>query len=565
MPSVSSVTRSLRNVSRVAEVTRALVKYGFDDLLVATGLDTLVDRSRRLLGLRSEHEHLIRQPQSERVRMMLEELGPTAVKIGQVLSTRPDLIPPEWANEFRKLQDDVPPISWEEIKPHIEEQYDRPLDEIFEWIEEEPLAAASMAQVHRAKLKSGESVVLKILRPNIHRAIQDDIDLMRTLAHLAEDHFTDLGYSPRHVVDEFARDLEREMDLTREGRSCERLAQAFEDNEFVSFPRIYWSATSGDVLVMEEIKGRRLSRIDKNELTHEEREKIVAHGTHAVFYQCFELGFFHADPHPGNIMVREDGGICFIDCGMTGSLEPRAVMQLADLVYGTLTGDLETVVDSAVKLGDADPLLAQDRAFRTDAWEFINRFRNANFSQIKLGKTLDDFFNRIRRHNITLPSDLIFMIKAMGTIEGVGEDLDPDFDIAGCVEPLIRNFVKKRHGLRALRKRLMRNIRNFADLTEDLPDYTRTLMQVFQRNQFTVNLEHHGLQELEQTLDQVAGDISNALVLASLVVSGSMLMLAAATYQGEWGRVVLTVLGIIIYLVAAMMGITRFFIRRFRR
>ena len=227
MASVTSVTRSIRNAGRVAEITAALVEYGFDDFLIASGLDDLIFRGKRALGMVKKDEEHTRKPQAERVRLVLERLGPTAVKIGQILSTRPDLVPPDWAAEFAKLQDDVPPVDFQtKLRPHIEEQFDKPLDHIFDSIDPQPLAAGSMAQVHRATLKTGEPVVIKVLRPGIAKAIRADMELLAALAELSKDHLTNVGYDPQKVVEEFTRQLNHEMDLRREGRSCERLSEA---------------------------------------------------------------------------------------------------------------------------------------------------------------------------------------------------------------------------------------------------------------------------------------------------------------------------------------------------
>ena len=359
MKSPLAIRRTLRNARRSHEIVTALVRYGFHDAVQELGLDRLVQRGKNLLRFRKLQAEtpadVVRVPQAVRLRQVLEELGPTFIKLGQVLSLRPDLIPPDWANEFRKLQSDVPPVPFENIMAALEREFPGKVTSTFQSIDETPVAAASIAQVHRAVLADQSNVVIKVLRPGVRELLETDMRILRFLAEFVEEHFTDLGYSPTAVVEQFEKELRRETNLVTEGRATERLQRAFLDNPNVAFPKVYWQATTTGVLALEEIQGVLLSKLTPSDFTDEERRNIVAHGTDAVFRQCLEIGFFHADPHPGNIFALPGGRICFIDCGMTGHIDPLTAQRLADLVQAVIGGELDRVIQTAIALGDTDP------------------------------------------------------------------------------------------------------------------------------------------------------------------------------------------------------------------
>ncbi|MCK4871841.1 MAG: AarF/ABC1/UbiB kinase family protein [Phycisphaerales bacterium] len=557
----TSALRTIRNVRRAREILTVLVSHGFGDVVQELGLDRLVVKGLTLARLKKPDAELKRVPYSVRIRQTLEELGSTFIKLGQILATRPDLIPPGWAEEFRKLQDDVPQVEFSKIRAQLEAEFPDRLDDVFQSIEPEAIAAASIAQVHRAVLKDGSPVVLKILRPGIRKQIRSDMELLRFFAAFVEDHFANLGYSPTDVVDQFARELAREVDLAHEARSTDRLRRDFKDNDNVSFPKVYWEASTDKVLALEEIKGVLLSRIEDGQFTEDELRTIVATGADAVFRQCLETGFFHADPHPGNIFVLPDCRICFIDCGMTGHIEPALAELLADLVQSVVNVDLDRVIDVAISIGDADPVIAHDRAFRADVWEFISRFTSSSFDQLDVGDLLQDFFDRIRRHHLRCPADMVFLIKAITTIEGVGEQIAPDFDIIGYVRPYIERLVRRRYGIRAMRRRLQNSMIGYSQLAEDLPRQVRSLMVNLERNRLTMNVQHEGLDRLGERIDRASVNIADALFVAALVVGSSILILAD-TASGTTG--VLTVLAIIGYAVAASLTVSRILFRRRR-
>ncbi len=548
MSTFTPISQRIRNIRRYGEILEVLVRYGFDDVVSELRLDRFLDKGRGLVGAKPR-EGLQNLTRAGRLRGAMEELGPTFIKMGQVLSTRPDLIPPEWAQEFKRLQDDCPRVPFAEIKALLEEEFGDEYAEVIESIEEEPLAAASMAQVHRAKLRNGASVVLKVLRPGIREVTNADLEILRTLAEFAENHFTNLGYNPEEVVREFARELGRETDLTQEARATDRLRQAFIEDEGVHFPRVYWEATTENVLALEEIHGVLLSRIKDGDLSEADRKSVVANGARAVLRQCLDLGFFHADPHPGNLFALPGGRICFIDCGMTGQLDLRTSEQLAELVQGVVTGDADRVIGVVQALADADPAKLDDRAFRSDVRGFISHFEHTPLERLNMSRLLDEFFEKLRAHQIKCPGDLVLLIKALSTIESVGTSLDPEFEMVDFVKPHVERLVRRRYGVPAMRKRLIKSLSNYTELVEKLPDDLRFVITQFRRNRFAINLEHKGLAKLTSTIEHASRNIAFALIIAAMFVGSSILVLAARETTG------LTFIGIAGFVAAAILTV----------
>lgn len=538
---------------------QVLVRYGFNDVVQEFGFDRLVQQGRRKLHLAPPAAEVARQPREVRLRHAMEELGGTFVKLGQILSTRPDMLPLGWAEEFAKLRDEVAPAPEDEIRAVMEAELGDRLTTLFDSVETAPLAAASIAQVHRARLKTGEDVVLKVVRPGVRDALEADVEILRILARIAEDRLGEMGYSPVETVDQFARELRRETDFTIEGRATERMHASFADDPSVYFPRVYWEATTSNILCLEFIRGTVLSRRKPDEFTMQERRTLVANGSRAVFRQCLEIGFFHADPHQGNLVALRDetgaaGAICFIDCGMTGHIDPHTAELLADLVQSTIAGELERVVDVIIAFTDADPEITDSREFRADTWEFISRFREANLKDLHMGSLLKDFFEKLRRHNLRCPADIVFLIKAITTIEGVGEDLCPEFDIVEHVKPFVERLVRRRYGIRALRRRLQSSFIGYAEFAEAIPRDVGSLLRAVRRKKLTLNLEHRGLDQLTRTIEHASRNISRALLITALLVASSILMLAnragsdssgAVTYAAIAGFILAGALGFI--------------------
>ncbi len=535
MKSPTSIFSAVRTLRRAQHLLSVLTSFGFSNVVSELGLERLWGRGMRLIGRRREEQLLADMPLAERVRRVVEQLGPTFIKVGQILSTRPDLIPPDWAEEFRTLQADIPAVPWERIKPALEAEFPQGLDTVFQSIEPEAMAAASMAQVHRAVLADGRPVVLKILRPGIRNIVAADMEIIGALASLMQTHFANQGYDPVAVVTEFERQLKRETDLKLEGVSTDRMRRDFEGNPRISFPRVYWEVSTSSVLALEEIEGTLLAKLDVDSLTPDQRRRIVQNGTDAVFHQCLNVGFFHADPHPGNIFILSGERICLIDAGMSGTIDPGTAELLGNLVHGAIDADLDRVVRVAAALTDAAPTLTNNRRFRAEVWKFINAVHAGSLSEVQFGRLLDQFFDLFQDFDLQCPADLMHLIKAISTIEGVAEEIDPEFDIVGHVRPYIEQLVTRRFALTNIRKRIQESVVGYVELAEQLPNFVRDVFQAIQQDRVTLHVEHKGLELLPRNIERASLNISYALLISSMVVGSSVLLLAGSMSTGrEW-------------------------------
>jgi len=522
---ITSIKRTIRNTRRFGEIIKVLSKFGFRQLVQDTGLHRLLGNSKEELDALSGNgnESL---PRPVRVRMVLEELGPTFVKLGQILSTRPDLIPPEWASEFKKLQDNCQQVPFAEIYQVLALEFPGRLDLIFSSIEETPLAAASIAQVHRAIMLDGSQVVLKVLRPGARELIEEDMALVESLAQLLQQYFSDLGYSPTAVAKEFSRELLKELNLVLEGQSTDRLRRYFEGDNNISFPKVYWTATTRNVLTMQEIEGRLLSTVLPEELSAADRRAIVANGTDAVFKQCLRFGFFHADPHPGNIFLLPGNRLCFVDCGMTGQLARKTTEQLINLVAGVVKGDIDRLCRVVVELTEVDPMVTDSRDFRLELRHLTEHFRNTELQHLNITGLLSDFFGMLQRYRIQCPGDLMLLTKALTTIEGVAAYFDPTFDVLAHVEPQIQEIVIKRHSMGAIRKRIYKTLASSFEILEDLPSDLQRFLDHARHSRFTLNLELKRIEHLSEQLDTSSRLMGIAMIIAALIVASSILILA---------------------------------------
>ena len=548
---VTNIKKTIRSTKRLTTILKVLSSFGFKEIIVDLGLDNFI--SRKKSGELPEND-LATSKYSRPVRMrkVLEELGPTYIKLGQILATRPDLIPLEWAEEFKNLQDNCGLVPFETIEKVLSQEFSGRLDQLFSSIEEVPLAAASMAQVHQAKLINGSAVVIKVLRPGNRHLVEEDIALLEWMAQFVESYFSDLGYSPVAVAGEFAREITKEMNLLQEARATEKLRRYFEDDSNISFPKVYRKASTRNVLTLEEIKGRPLSAVDPATLTAGERRTIVANGTDAVFKQCLHLGFFHADPHPGNIFLLPGQKLCFIDCGMTGHLDKNTAEQLIDLVAAISKGDIDKLCRVVIELTDVDPAVTDRRNFRSDLQILASTFEDADLKQLDITRLLSDFFAMLQRYQIICPSDLILLTKALTTIEGVAEHFDPTFNVLAHVEPQIRQVVSKRYGLSALQHRLQKSMTDYIDLLENLPIDVQRILDQIRHKRLTLNLEMKRLEHLADKVDLASRVMGISMVISALIVGSSILILADSLSKKSG---ILGTLGIIGLLGAAIYSV----------
>ncbi len=522
---INSIKRTIQNTKRLAEILKVLTKFGFRQVMLDMGLLRLQEYLKEDISP-DDVINSAKLPMPVRIRMALEELGPTFIKLGQILSTRPDLIPPEWAEEFKKLQDRCRQVPFEDIYRVLSYEFPGRLDLLFSSIDRDALAAASMAQVHRAKLTDGQHVVIKVLRPGNRQLVEEDMGLINTLAQLVEQYFSDLGYSPVAVAKEFSRELLKEVNFIYEGQATDRLRRYFEDDENIFFPKVFWESTTRNVLTLEEIEGQLLSTVKPDQLAASDRRQIVINGTDAVFKQCLNFGFFHADPHPGNIFLLPENKLCFIDCGMTGQLDKRTTDQLIDLISGIIRKDIDRLCRVVIELTDVNPMIVNRRDFRSELNHLINQIHDSDLQKLDISTLLSDFFSMLQRFKIRCPGDLILLTKALTIIEGVAEQFDPTFDVVTHVEPQIREVVTRRYSFNAIKERTLRTLGSYLELLEDVPVDIQHFLDHIRHSRFTLNLELMRIEHLAEKIDLSSRMMGMAMIISALIVGSSILILA---------------------------------------
>ena len=538
-------TKLIRNLPRMKEIISVAAKFGFGEVIRNTKLVTFLGKFKKLHAI--DHE-----PAPVRFRLALEELGPTFMKLGQVLSMRPDLVPPLWSEELANLQDSCPVVPWEEIKAELQKEYGDKIDSMFTSIEETPIGDGSMAQVHRAVTKEGKKIVLKILRPNIEKKVQSDLQVLEAIASLLNSHGAKLGFDPREVIDTFAQALDAELDLRHEADSTKMLKGLTADDTS-TFPEVFTELSTKRILAIEEVDGVELTKWKKQNYTQEQRDRIVGNGAHAVVRQTLEIGFFHADPHPGNIFILEDEKICFIDCGMTGRVEESMRQDLAMLLYGVSEKNIDTVTKSFLRLGDVSIDDINERELRKDLQDFIERFTKGPLGDVDMGSMLTAFLDGLRKHNVKCPGDLILMIKALITIEGVGKQLSPEFNLVDYAKPTIEKLVKSQFGFSALKNRTELSAQLWAQLAERIPDDATRMLDRIRRNKVRLNIDIESMEHMTEAIDRSSRNISWALVISALIVGSSIMVLANRTESID----IRSALGLAGYIFAGTLGVWR--------
>ena len=550
MLNVFGFNRNLRNLKRTRTIFAVLAKYGLSHLLDFLHVSDYLLAAKIMLGRRHGQEIERLSPQV-RLRLALEELGPTFIKLGQLLSTRPDLIPPDYAEELGKLQDQVTPIPFAPIAAQIESALQQPLSALYASIEEMPLAAGSIAQVHRARLHSGEAVVVKVRRPGIEGMIETDLDILAGLAAMIEKHDPTLAhYELSGVVRELRRVLRNEINLTHEGQIIKRFAKYFVKDLTVRLPLVYAELTAEAVLTLEYIDGVKVS--DREVLLQKgySPEQIAHNG--AVFFlkQVLDFGIFHGDPHPGNFFILSGGIICMLDFGMVGHLSDEVRDYLVDLLLAVLGRDPDRIINLLSGSGDLPddvnlPNLRHDLAF------FIDNYYDIPLHEINTGRMLNEFFEILSLYRIRFSPDLMLLAKALVTIEGVGRKLDPDFNMIVHLKPFMDKIVREKVGPAYIGKETSRILLSFATLFKNLPRDLQAFINRLNHNRFKIDLEHRGLDRLINDLDRSSNRLSFSLLIAALIIGSSLIM------QTEKGPLLFgfPALGFIGYSIAGFLGL----------
>ena len=542
------IGRTVEHLQRYRTIVGVFLKYGFEDL--AQRLPWPSALKVPFGKLRREQSATASLSQPERLRKSFEELGPTFVKFGQLLSARTHLLSPAFTYELSKLLDQVPPIPFAEVRAVVERELKRPLKECFASFEETPLGSASIAQVHRAVLPGGEQVVVKVCRPGIERTIRTDLEIMAQVAALLENHVEGWRiHRPTAVVAEFARRMEAELDFSAEAAHMERFDEQFVGDPTLYVPRVYHVVSTRRVLTMEYVNGIKASQVAGQDLPELDRRVIATRIAALVMRQIFEHGFFHADPHPGNIHVLPGNIICFLDFGMMGFLDRYTRERFADLVIGIAKRDETAVSAALLKLAGAE-LETPGRGLEADVSEFIHQHFYRPMGEMVFSELVNHLFQLTTRHELPMPSDLFIMLKALSLMEGLVRQLNPEHDLIEQAKPFMRELHLKRVSPRRLLRQWTEVGADALVFARELPLEIRRVLAQLKTGRLKVTFHHDGLEPLDNTLERVSNRLAFALVLSALVVASSIIIHARVPPQ--WHGI--PVIGLVGYIFAGLMG-----------
>ena len=529
--------------SRYREIARVLVKHGLGWMLVSLGLPEHLRR----------HEELTpRDHAPAHIREMLEELGPTFVKLGQLLSMRPDIIPETYVVELSKLQDTAPTVPFDQIRAVVESEFCVPLNTLFSEFDEVPIAAASLGQVHRAKLPDGTSVIVKVQRPNIVDMVDTDIEILRKRAAFLEDHWEKARtYGVAEIVDEFATTIHEEMDYTREASNTERLRENTESEKGIHVPRVFQEVSSMRVLTLEEMQGIKVTEVIEHPLPHAKMRELADRLASSFLKQIFVDGFFHADPHPGNILITPEDDIALVDCGMVRRLDVENKAAAISMLMAFEQQNTRLLADEILYMGIAQSEV-DVRRFSRDLGKVLRAYYDVRSRSIDMGRLLTRVLSVSASYGIRLPVAFAVMAKVLTGVDSICSRLDPDFNFTEvarrCVGQAVRSGLRSESTLNDL----YRAMASMRDLFIALPEQLERLMRKAVEGTLRIEFKHQGLEEVEATFARSANRIAVALIVAGTIVGSSLVVSAGKGSKGWFG---LPQLGLLGYVVAMAFGV----------
>jgi ubiquinone biosynthesis protein len=545
------IQRTIIYVKRLRQIFTVLLKYGFGNIVERLNIEHNVFAKKILSYKLVNEKRLLNVPDPVKVRKICEELGPTFIKLGQLLSVRPDLVGEDIAGELEKLQDRVPAFSYAEAIKEIVRELGRPVEEAFLNFSHEPIASASLGQVYDARLSTGEEVIVKVLRPEVDGLITSDIEILEELAHLAEKYVEgSRNFNPSGMVHEFKQSIAREMDYTVEARNVERFRTMFKDNENVRIPRVYQDLSSRKILTMEKITGVKVSDTAALKTRIFNPEMVAKIGADAILKQVFEYGFFHADPHPGNFLVSGDHCVVFLDFGMTGRLSGPMKASLADILAGVVNRNIPGIREGFLSLGVSTGAVNTD-ALDMDLEDIVEDFYDKPLREINVGRKIMDMIIMVSRHSICLPPDIFLLSKALMTIEGVGRQLDPDFNMIEEAAPFLKSFQRQKYSPQKMAAELITFTAALARFTRDLPRDLSAILDKLKHGSLKVEFEHRGLEPLTFHIEKATNRIALSLLIAALVIGSSIIILSNVRPRIAG----LSVIGMIGFIVAGLLGV----------
>jgi ubiquinone biosynthesis protein len=511
-----------RLLQRSRQIASVLTRHGLGWLVVRSGLGGFVPFERGWLG------HPVRDvpyTRPEHLGMALSELGGAFIKIGQALSTRPDFVPLEYVVEFSKLQDAAPPVPFEQICQVICDELRQSPQNLFDEFDSQPLASASIGQVHTGKLKSGQSVIIKVQRPDVAEQIEEDLEILSGMAEWAESHTTfGRDYNLPVLVDEFAFTLRNELDYLREGQNADRFRRNFAGDPGIYIPRVHWDFTTDRVLTMERVGGIKVADMSALDEAGIDRHVVAENSVRIMLREVFEFGFFHADPHPGNFFVQPDGSIAMVDFGIVGRLDTNLQESLLRIGMAVGRRDAERLTDEFFAIGMANASVKR-KALQRDLDHFISRYAGRSIKDLAAVKTVDEVMAIALRHRLQMPAELVMLFRVVGISEGLGAQLDPNFKLFEFATPYLQEFWLQHRSPKALALRMGQTALDAAELGLTIPHHISRLIGQVERGELELNVNHEGLQDFARRLQQMVNRLALTILLAATVVALGLMMI----------------------------------------
>ena len=546
-----NLKKNYKNLKRAKEILFVLSKYGLGYFLDLPAVERYLKLSKRFLIRKQEKQKIQRLTLEKRARLACEELGPTFVKLGQVLSTRPDLIPRKFTEEFSKLQDDVPSFSFSQVEKRFQQEFGKSINDLFVEFDKEPVAAASLSQVHKAKLADGNIVAVKIQRLDVAEIIKTDISILFDIVKFIEKKIVNgYVYQPVEIVNEFSKTIKKELDFISEGRNIDKFRVNFKNSETVHIPKVYWELTSSKIITMEYIDGIKISSVVGINDSRFDKKLISARGADMMLKQIFVDGFFHGDPHPGNIFIIENNVIALLDFGMVGRVKEDTVANMANLLIGAIENDADKIVktleqmDIVVSKMDLEEL-------KIEISDFVDKYYGVPLKQLEIGAIIEEILRIMIRHQIKIPSDLTLLVKSLVTIEGIGRELDPDFDMVTHVKPFAKKLLSKKYGLTNLLSRGTKSIKEIFNFMEVFPKDLLWLVRGLKKGELNIGFQHKGLEKIVYEMDRSSNRLSFSMIISALII-GSSMILGQPIGPFIFGY---PAIGIIGYLFASFLGL----------
>ena len=544
--------QNIKNLRRAKEIVTILAGFGLADIFERSKLSSFLQlKVQSIEKDASKDESLRSLNTAERARLALEKLGPTFIKFGQIISTRPDLIPEDFILEFSKLQNDVPSYPYAEVEQLIAKEFKKTIKELFSEFDEVPVAAASLSQVHKAKLKNSTVVAVKIQRPNIRATIETDINILYELAKFIEKR-GDIWkiYKPAEIINEFSKTIKKELDFMNEGRNIDKFRANFSKDKTVHLPYVYWQLTTEKVLTMEFIEGTGLFEIVRSKENAYNKKLIAERYVTAIHRQIFEHGFFHADPHPGNVNILRDNIIAFLDLGMTGRIDESMMGSIADLLISTINSDAESIVNTLEVMDIITPE-TDIKVLTRELKDFVDKYYGLPIKDMHVGKIMMDIFEIIKKHEISFPSELALLVKALITAEGIVLTLDPDFNMVEHTRPFAENLVKQKYSPEKIFKKLGKTTTELLELFQQMPDELIWILRNLRKGEITVGIKHKGLEKFLIEIDRASNRLSFSIIIAAVIV-GSSLIIQLNKGPFLFGYPIVGILG---FMIAGILGL----------